>query len=261
MHLLQRVQIKLKRHLNRWGRRFGMEPAEYFLMNGMQIRVRHRQCIADLSSIHQCLSRQQYNIPEIRGDHHDAFEKAYAKIISDGKRPLIIDGGANIGASSIWFATRYPAAHVVAVEPAPDNVALLHRNTAPFDVDVWEAGLGPVEGERILVDTGYGQASYRTMAGQQGKTVRIVTLNQILCDKDPARYEPFILKLDIEGGEAGMFDSDSNVGSHFPVIIIELHDWMLPGEKSSASFLRFHVESGRDFLQNGENSFSVCFPD
>jgi FkbM family methyltransferase len=38
-----------------------------------------------------------------------------------GQTPLILDLGANIGASAVWFAVRYPAAHIVAFEPHPDN--------------------------------------------------------------------------------------------------------------------------------------------
>src|SRR3984885_13531639 len=45
---------------------------------------------------------------------------------------LIVDCGSNVGYASLFFLGKYPAAHVIAIEPDPDNFALLRRNTAAF---------------------------------------------------------------------------------------------------------------------------------
>jgi len=45
---------------------------------------------------------------------------------------VIIDGGANVGYASIWFANRYPSATIFAVEPQKDNYELLRENVAPY---------------------------------------------------------------------------------------------------------------------------------
>ncbi len=73
----------------------------------------------------------------------------------------------------------------------------------------------------------------------------------------PART-PFILKIDIEGGEADLFDDEPEVFARFPVLIIELHDWMLPRGGTSRPFLRWHAAQDRDFVHIGENVFSLC---
>ena len=44
----------------------------------------------------------------------------------------IIDAGANIGLSSVFFAHKYPRARVVAIEPEAENFALLQRNTRGY---------------------------------------------------------------------------------------------------------------------------------
>lgn len=44
----------------------------------------------------------------------------------------IVDGGANIGLTAIQFASHYPEAEIIAVEPEPANYELLVRNTAGF---------------------------------------------------------------------------------------------------------------------------------
>ena len=48
-----------------------------------------------------------------------------------GKEPkIIIDGGAHIGCTSLYFSLRYPNARIISVEPGPDNFAQLSRNVA-----------------------------------------------------------------------------------------------------------------------------------
>ena len=37
---------------------------------------------------------------------------------------------------------------------------------------------------------------------------------------------PFILKIDIEGSEGKLFEVDIDIISRFPIIVVELHDWM-----------------------------------
>jgi 16S rRNA C1402 N4-methylase RsmH len=45
---------------------------------------------------------------------------------------LIVDCGANVGYSSAFFLTQFPKAHVIAIEPDPDNFSLLEKNLAPY---------------------------------------------------------------------------------------------------------------------------------
>ena len=42
-----------------------------------------------------------------------------------------------------------------------------------------------------------------------------------------------------------------------PIIIIELHDWMLPGEGTSLPFLKQVAQLDREFIYIGENVFSI----
>ena len=69
---------------------------------------------------------------------------------------------------------------------------------------------------------------------------------------------PFIVKIDIEGFEAELFSRNLEWLDRFYVLIIELHDWMLPRQRSSQSFLRAIGALDRDFLYAGENVFSIA---
>jgi hypothetical protein len=69
---------------------------------------------------------------------------------------------------------------------------------------------------------------------------------------------PFMAKIDIEGFEDVLFYSNTDWIERFPVIIIELHDWMLPGKANSTNFLRAIAEYDRDLLFRGENVVSIA---
>ena len=117
----------------------------------------------DRRAIEQCFAYAQYDMPS--GQHGLYIDRVYREIVASGKKPLIVDCGANIGASALWFSARYPEAHIVAVEPAPDNFELLRKNCAGLDVDLREAGIGAVDGTPHLSSPFDGGMSYRTAEG------------------------------------------------------------------------------------------------
>src|SRR5271157_5580768 len=54
-------------------------------------------------------------------------------ILNDlGSPRLMIDAGANIGMSSIYFLDRYPSLKVVAIEPDPETFEICRMNLAPY---------------------------------------------------------------------------------------------------------------------------------
>ena len=66
-----------------------------------------------------------------------------------------------------------------------------------------------------------------------------------------------VCKIDIEGGEADFFSNNDAWVDRFPLIVIELHDWLLPGTGSSRNFLRAIAGRNFDVVFRGENLF--CF--
>jgi FkbM family methyltransferase len=225
--------------------------------HGRHFVIFHRRTYADKTAIRQCFHQQQYDMPD--RDHGAQIERFYKQIQAAGKQPLIVDCGANIGASVLWFTARYPDAHVLAVEPAPDNFVLLQRNCAGLNVDLRMAGIGATDGSSHLADTGWGTMSYRTIASEQGPEVAMLTVATLLASKPDSHYVPFILKIDIEGGEKSLFEGDCSSIDSFPLIIIEPHDWLLPGEGTSLPFFRFHVAAGREICMKNENIASIGF--
>lgn len=207
-------------------------------------------------AVDQCFTVNQYEV--LSGAQATHIERLYTQILASGKKPLILDCGANIGASVLWFTARYPGAHIIAVEPAPDNFALLRKNCANLDVDLYQAGIGPVDGHASLCNRLGESMSYQTNTDNDGIDIEMVSVGTLLASKPPSAYSPFLLKLDIEGAEKPLFGGDTSVINQFPLIIIEPHDWLLPGQQTSVEFFRFHAAAGREFHMKHENIASIA---
>lgn len=220
--------------------------------------ILHRRWGWDEMAIAQCFVQAQYDMPS--GAHGLLIERLYRGIVASAKKPLIVDCGANIGASVLWFTARYPEAHIVAVEPAPSNFALLRKNCSGLDVDLRQAGIGPVDGIAWISNPD-DEMGCKTNDNRDGIEIKIVSLETLLASKPASGYAPFLLKVDIEGSEKSLFTGSASVLDQFPLILMEPHDWLFPGQRTSVEFFRFHSQAGREFAMNNENIASiVCDP-
>jgi FkbM family methyltransferase len=216
----------------------------------------HRGSPADLAVIAQIFTDQCYSLGPF-----GAWPGLARCQAPDARPPLIVDCGANIGASSMYFALLYPSAAVVALEPEPANYQLLEFNARPFpSICPLNQAIASRPGQLLLCDPGTGEWGYRTAAEAPDSKVigrvESTTVEQIL-EQHPDR-EPFILKIDIEGAESDLFSEHTEAIGRFPLVIIELHDWAMPGKRPSEEFLRWHLTQERDFVYRGENVFSLA---
>lgn len=214
----------------------------------------HRGTRADKGVLQQQFTNQDYALGRLRRGAE--LNGLYTSIVQSDRVPLIIDAGANIGASAVWFSLQYPQAQIVCFEPDAANFKLLEMNTSGLPVDLYQAAVGSVDGAVDLYDPGEGEWGYRTKANVVGAT-RLLSLDRMVCAKEQENIVPFIVKIDIEGGEDDLFAQNTDWIDRFPLIIIELHDWLLPGERTSANFLRAVSQRNRDFVHIGENIFSI----
>jgi len=216
--------------------------------------VQHRGTKADRSVIKQIFLRKDYAISRLR--RADEIRSRYDAIIAQGKKPLIIDAGANIGASAVWFADQFPLSHIVAFEPDARNFDLLRSNCEGLDVHLHQAAIGSTDGHVTMVDPGEGEWGYQTIEALDGACPRIC-LSRVVEEKRGQGYVPFLIKIDIEGGEENLFATSTDWVDLFPVMIIELHDWLMPKRGTSTNFIRRIAQSNRDFVHIGENIFSI----
>ncbi len=171
-------------------------------------------------------------------------------------KSLILDLGAYTGYSSIYFSDQWPEATVVAVEPDPDNYAMLVKNSiGSTTVEPLRAAAGR-DGWVVIANPEGEAYGRRTELAAETTTgaVRSISVPSLL-----ARYHestPFICKIDIEGAERELFDDASWLDA-FPLVIIELHDWLFPKKRTARGFIQAVASRDRDFLTDEENIFSV----
>jgi FkbM family methyltransferase len=155
--------------------------------------------------------------------------------------PTIIDAGANIGISALWFLAQYPGATLHALEPEPENVRLLRANLGALSqVSVEAAAVGATTSTVMLRRASHGALhSLKSDAPAEGSiSVRCVTLNDYLESKRIDRVD--LLKLDVEGSE---YDALLGLGDRLGLvhtIVGELHETMV----SEAAFYQYLTNRG-----------------
>lgn len=176
-------------------------------------------------------------------------EDAYARILAAGEVPVIVDAGANIGAATIWFQQTFPKAMVLAIEPDPENAALLRKNLDRIDrTKVFEAAVGSQPG---FVSVASADSSWAVTTERAEQGCPIVTIPEAVASVDRGRL--FIAKIDIEGFESDLFSAGTEWLDDAAVVYIEPHDWMNPGTGSSRSFQKEMGVRPFEMLLSGEN--------
>ena len=204
----------------------------------------------DQNVIHQIFYQENYKLADLP---LSGALKTYADAAKD---LLVVDVGANIGASAVYLTQFDPRIHVCAIEPERGNFSVLKANSFGLPITPIEAALACEDGKLWLSDPGVGEWGFR-VGGLVGQCeINAITMDVIL-EKFSA-YRPLICKIDIEGGEKDLFRTNDDWIDQFPLIIIELHDWMLPGTSNSKNFLKAIAKRNFDIIYHrSENLF--CF--
>tara|TARA_R110002073_G_scaffold335986_1_gene529733 strand:- start:3284 stop:3805 length:522 start_codon:yes stop_codon:yes gene_type:complete len=163
--------------------------------------------------------------------------------------------------SALWFAQKYPEARIIAIEPNRENYELLEKNVRPYknQITSFFGGVWPKDVGLIIENPEAGAQHYRTREvplETQG-ALNAITINTIL--KKAEVDEIFIVKIDIEGGQAALFKENTSWVKKTHLIVLELDDWQFPWKGTSRSFFSCVSKYHFDYLLHGENIF--CFQD
>jgi len=145
---------------------------------------------------------------------------------------VIVDAGANIGLTSVFFANRYPGARIFAVEPESSNFALLADNVSPYEnVVPIQAALWGETTWLNLANPGTGNWGFQTESHNHSAPaeglVRGWTLDELMRKYNIDYID--VLKIDIEGAEKEVFETAERWIDRVGTIVIELHDRFKPG--------------------------------
>jgi FkbM family methyltransferase len=116
---------------------------------------------------------------------------------------LVVDLGANVGISCLWWLANYWRADVIAFEPHPGHAAQARANIAlngyQSRIELHQSAVGPAAMKAFISDDG--AASALSDQGASGFEVDVVDFFVELAGR---RVD--ILKLDIEGSEVALLD-------------------------------------------------------
>jgi FkbM family methyltransferase len=154
--------------------------------------------------------------------HEEIVEQAIYAFHADGERPYIIDGGANIGVSVMYFKEVHPGARVVAFEADSDAFSLLEKNVESRgykDVTLVYGALSDAEGV----------ASFMAEGSYAGRLSR--GDDEISSSVPTVRLRPYLdrrvdlLKLNIEGAETAVLADCADLLDRVERIILEYHSF------------------------------------
>lgn len=144
------------------------------------------------------------------------------------KASVIIDVGANIGMSAVYFSQRYPNAKIIAIEPEPNNFDVLSKNAALFPRIVpVHARLWNRDGFFSICD-GAESGRKPASAGSVSSDILVpsLTLNTLLSEYGIEEID--LLKIDAKGAECEIFEDFSTWIDRVKVVCVELHDRFRP---------------------------------
>jgi FkbM family methyltransferase len=197
-------------------------------------RVWLREGTSDHAVLEQIFHTEEFNIST--APQFAWVRAAYERMLAAGERPLVIDCGANIGLSALYFASRLPKAKIVGIEPARDNVELARKNTSQNAlIEIIEAAVHDTAAAREIIDPGAEKFAYqvREAPARSATSVETVTIGDVMQRHGATRN--LIVKVDIEGGESALFRSNIGWLDRIDLLIVETHDWLFPGQGTSGT--------------------------
>lgn len=170
------------------------------------------------------------NAEEFRILRREIFSRNDYYVELDRDDPVIVDAGAYIGDTTLYFKQIYPRARVFALEPYPPSFALLSKNIMENQlsgVELLQVALSPTTGEVTLHADISGYDWFTTVSylqngwdkRQKTKAIKVkgVTLSQLV--EGPID----LLKMDIEGMEVSVLKSLRGQFERIRNIIAEVH--------------------------------------
>lgn len=156
-----------------------------------------------------------------------------------GRALRILDLGANVGLFGVFANGRWPGCDVTAVEPDPENLAVLRRcvelSGRGAAWRVVAAAAAAHDGE--VPFEGGGASLSRIAPGASGSVPAIDAL-ALLGEID-------LLKMDIEGGEWAILDDPRFVAAPPPITVLEYHPHLCPHPDPRAAVHDIFARAGQ----------------
>ncbi|MEK6726694.1 MAG: FkbM family methyltransferase [Deltaproteobacteria bacterium] len=161
--------------------------------------------------------------PSFFSMYREIFKKETYKFKAESEKPYIIDCGANIGLSIIYFKKLYPKAEIIGFEPDKKIFDMLKNNMQSFgynDVKIIQKALWNKEGETIFSSEG---ADAGRLANKS-ETINTETTTTTSLRNYLERPVDF-LKIDIEGAETVVIEDCADLLINVKNLFVEYHSF------------------------------------
>jgi FkbM family methyltransferase len=201
--------------------------------------------LIDWTQIEHIFLNQEFDLSPT--NRKNLVKAEYQRIIREGKTPLILDCGSNIGLASKYFKYEYPECRVIGIEPEINNFEQALLSDPNNQLLFKHAAISSSAGSGSIVNNSANSNSFRVEKNLDSSSdINFITINQII--EENKDCVPFIMKIDIEGFEDDLFSANTEWIDKFMVIYTELHDWMLPNKYPSNNFLSVISSKKRNFM-------------
>ena len=156
--------------------------------------------------------------------YEEVFKDKIYEFISNRENPVIIDCGANMGLSVLFFSKYYPNATIIAFEPEEPIFNILKRNVYTYKLEnvilhkkaVWDKETTL----QFFTDKGMGGSVTNVYTNQAPTVVETIVLKDFLHQKID------FLKMDIEGAEYTVLKSCGSLLQNVENIFVEYHSFI-----------------------------------
>ncbi|WP_353052561.1 FkbM family methyltransferase [Bacillus thuringiensis] len=209
-------------------------------INGKRTKIAIRKNQSDLFTLKEIFLKSIYSFP---------LDKVRNNI------KTVIDLGANAGFTSVYFQMCFEDARIICVEPIRENVELIKQNSILTNGN-WGIEEAAISDENVGISFypsewwSSGTAVESIVQSRRSKKHRVenkmplpervvqgITISQLIKTYNVSTID--ILKIDIEGEEIKIINGIDEWIDKVNMIIIEIHDKYIDGEKVRNAFLKY----------------------
>ncbi len=146
---------------------------------------------------------------------------------SKNNQKIIIDAGANVGYTTVYFSNELKDIKIFAIEPSSENCEMIFKNSSFFkNIKVYQMALSEKENTYFNLDRNFRDGKDWSIATAEAENgdIKGISIKEIINENGLEHIS--LLKIDIEGAERFIFKKDNNLDflKITEIVALEIHD-------------------------------------